>query len=209
MAIRIGDTAPDFEADTTQGRIRFHDWIGDQWCIFFSHPADYTPVCTTELGKAAQHGDGFEKRGVKRIAISVDPLEDHKGWVNDINETQNTEVDYPIIADPNQEIAQLYDMIHPNANTKMTVRSVFVIDPDKKVKLTMTYPPSCGRNFDEILRVIDALQTAEKHQVVTPVDWRPGQACIVPPDVSDEEAKKRYGEVRADKPYLRYAQPKG
>jgi alkyl hydroperoxide reductase subunit AhpC len=208
MALRLGDTAPDFQAETTHGPISFHQWLGDSWGILFSHPKDYTPVCTTELGAAAKLKSEFDKRGVKMIAISVDPLDSHKGWINDINETQCCEVNYPIIADPDRKVAQLYDMIHPNASETVTVRSVFIIGPDKKIKLTLTYPASTGRNFDELLRVIDSLQLTAKYKLATPVNWKKGEDCIVVPAVSDEEAAKLFPKgVRKIKPYLRYAQP--
>jgi len=205
MALRLGDTAPDFTAETTQGTIQFHRWLGDGWGILFSHPADYTPVCTTELGACAHLLPEFEKRHVKIAALSVDPLESHLGWINDINETQCTSVNFPIIADANRHVANLYDMIHPNASATATVRSVFIIGPDKKIKLTLTYPASTGRNFDELLRVIDSLQLTAKHQVATPANWRPGEDCIVVPSIpsADIPAKfpKGFTEV---KPYLRY-----
>ncbi len=205
MALRLGDKAPNFTAETTEGKIDFHEWLGNSWGILFSHPADYTPVCTTELGKAAKLKPEFEKRNVKMIAISVDPLASHQGWTNDINETQHTTLNFPIIADPDKEVASLYDMIHPNADDKATVRSVFVIGDDKRVKLTLTYPASTGRNFDELLRVIDSLQLTSKHKLATPADWRNGEECIVSPSVSDEEARSTFPKgVRWVKPYLRY-----
>ena len=204
MALRLGDEAPNFQAETTEGDIDFHDWIGDGWTILFSHPADYTPVCTTELGYTAKLKPEFEKRGVKIIAISVDSLEDHRGWINDINETQNTTVNFPIIADPDRAVAIAYDMIHPNAAEKFTVRSVFVIDPNKKIRLTITYPPATGRNFDEILRVLDALQLTDNHAVATPVNWKDGEDCIVVPTLSDEEATAKFPKgFTTIKPYLR------
>ena len=204
MALRLGDEAPNFQAETTEGDINFHDWIGDGWAILFSHPADYTPVCTTELGYTAKLKPEFEKRGVKIIAISVDPLEDHHGWISDINETQNTTVNFPIIADPDRAVATAYDMIHPNAAEKFTVRSVFVIDPNKKIRLTITYPPATGRNFDEILRVVDALQLTDNHAVATPVNWKDGEDCIVVPTLSDEEATAKFPKgFTTIKPYLR------
>ena len=204
MALRLGDEAPDFTAETTEGTIRFHEWIGDGWAILFSHPADYTPVCTTELGYTAKLKPEFEKRGVKIIAISVDSLEDHRGWINDINETQNTTVNFPIIADPDRAVAIAYDMIHPNAAEKFTVRSVFVIDPNKKIRLTITYPPATGRNFDEILRVVDALQLTDNHSVATPVNWQDGDDCIVVPTLSDEDAMAKFPKgFTTIKPYLR------
>ncbi len=204
MSIRIGDEAPDFSAETTSGTINFHEWLGDGWGILFSHPADYTPVCTTELGYMSKLNNEFANRNVKVLAVSVDPLDSHHGWIKDINETQNTTVSYPIIADPERRVAELYDMIHPNASDHMTVRSVFVIGPDKKVKLTLTYPASTGRNFDEILRVIDSLQLTAKHKLATPVNWKSGEDCIIVPAVSDEEADRTFADIRRVKPYLRY-----
>ena len=204
MALRLGDEAPNFQAETTEGSIDFHEWIGESWAILFSHPADYTPVCTTELGYTAKLKPEFEKRGVKIIAISVDPLEDHHGWISDINETQNTTVNFPIIADPDRAVATAYDMIHPNAAEKFTVRSVFVIDPNKKIRLTITYPPATGRNFDEILRVVDALQLTDNHSVATPVNWQDGDDCIVVPTLSDEDAMAKFPKgFTTIKPYLR------
>ena len=204
MAIRLGDEAPDFSADTTQGPVNFHQWLGDSWGVLFSHPADFTPVCTTELGAAANLSAEFAKRDVKTIALSVDSIDDHNGWIPDINETQNTAVDFPIIADPERKVAALYDMIHPNALDNLTVRSVFVIGPDKKVKLTLTYPASTGRNFDEILRVIDSLQLTANHSVATPVNWTDGDDCIVVPALSNEEATEKFPKgFTAVKPYLR------
>ncbi|MYI99691.1 MAG: peroxiredoxin, partial [Gemmatimonadetes bacterium] len=204
MALRLMDEAPDFTAETTEGTIRFHEWLGDGWGILFSHPADYTPVCTTELGYMANIAHEFARRNVKILAISVDPLDSHRGWIGDINETQNANVSYPLIADPDQEVAQLYDMIHPNADDKMTVRSVFVIGPDKKIKLMLTYPASTGRNFDEILRVVDSLQLTAHHKLATPVNWTSGEDCIIVPAVTDEEADQTYSDIRRVKPYLRY-----
>jgi alkyl hydroperoxide reductase subunit AhpC len=205
MALRLGDEAPNFTADTTEGKIDFHQWLGDGWGILFSHPKDFTPVCTTELGYMAKIKDDFKKRNVKVIAVSVDPLESHKGWIGDINETQGCQVSYPLIADPEKKVATLYDMIHPNAMDNMTVRSVFVIGPDKKVKLMLTYPASCGRNFDELLRVIDSLQLTAKYKVATPVNWKDGQDCIITPAVSDADAKTLFPKgFKAVKPYLRY-----
>ena len=204
MALRLGDEAPNFQSETTEGHIDFHEWIGDSWAVLFSHPADYTPVCTTELGYTAKLKPEFDKRGVKTIAVSVDPIEDHNGWINDINETQNTTVNFPIIADPNRSVATAYDMIHPNAAEKFTVRSVFIIDPNKKIRLTITYPPATGRNFDEILRVIDALQLTDNHAVATPVNWKDGEDCIVVPNLSDEEAEAKFPKgFTKIKPYLR------
>jgi alkyl hydroperoxide reductase subunit AhpC len=204
MAIRLGDEAPDFTAETTEGTVRFHEWIGHNWVIFFSHPADYTPVCTTELGMAAKYKDDFDKRGVKMIAISVDPLDSHRGWINDINETQSCTVAFPIIADPNKEIANLYDMIHPNALNNLTVRSVFIIGPDKKVKLMLTYPASTGRNFNELLRVIDSLQLTANYSVATPANWEDGQDVVIAPAIADADIPAKFpkGHTRI-KPYLR------
>ncbi len=205
MALRLGDEAPNFTAETTAGTVNFHEWLGDGWGILFSHPKDFTPVCTTELGAVAKISDEFKKRNVKVLAVSVDPLDSHKSWINDINETQNCTVNYPIIADPDRTVANLYDMIHPNALDNMTVRSVFVIGPDKKVKLTLTYPASTGRNFDEILRVVDSLQLTAKHQVATPANWKDGEDCIIVPAVKDEEIPSKFPKGhRAVKPYLRF-----
>jgi alkyl hydroperoxide reductase subunit AhpC len=205
MAIRLGDPAPDFTAETTEGEVKFHQWLGDGWGVLFSHPADFTPVCTTELGTAAKLKQEFTKRNVKVLAVSVDPLESHQKWIQDINETQACSMNFPIIADAGRKVATAYDMIHPNADDKATVRSVFVIGPDKKVKLTITYPASTGRNFAEILRVIDSLQLTAKHKVATPADWKDGQDCIVVPAVTDEDAAKLFPKgVRKIKPYLRY-----
>ena len=204
MAIRLGDEAPDFSAQTTEGQINFHQWIGDHWAVLFSHPADYTPVCTTELGAVAKLKPAFDQRGVKVIGLSVDAVDSHLGWIRDINETQQTTVNFPIIADPERRIAQLYDMIHPNALNNMTVRSVFVIGPDKRVKLTLTYPASTGRNFDELLRVIDSLQLTAKFSVATPANWREGDDCIISPSVSDADAAQRFPKgFQRLKPYLR------
>ncbi|MFT4690080.1 MAG: peroxiredoxin [Verrucomicrobiia bacterium] len=205
MALRLGDTAPDFTAETTEGTITWHEWLGEGWGILFSHPADYTPVCTTELGTAAKLKPEFAQRNVKMAAISVDGLEDHKGWIEDINETQFCEVDYPIIADPDRKVAEAYDMIHPNADATATVRSVFIVGPDKKVKLILTYPASTGRNFVELLRVIDSLQLTAVHKVATPANWKDGDDCIVVPALSDEEAEKLFTKgITKIKPYLRY-----
>lgn len=205
MALRLGDIAPDFTAATTEGTIRFHEWLGDSWGVLFSHPADFTPVCTTELGATARLQGEFLKRNVKVAAVSVDSLESHQGWVGDINETQGTTVNFPIIADPSRNVATLYDMIHPNADDKATVRSVFVIGPDKKIKLTLTYPASTGRNFVELLRVIDSLQLTSKFRVATPADWKDGEDCIITPAVPDVEATKLFPKgIRRVKPYLRY-----
>jgi alkyl hydroperoxide reductase subunit AhpC len=204
VSLQLGDTAPDFEVDTTEGRIRFHDWIGDRWAVLFSHPKDFTPVCTTELGAVAKLKDEFDKRGVKVIGLSVDPVSDHRKWAADIEETQGKALNFPLIGDPDREVARRYDMIHPNASDTLTVRSVFVIGPDKKIKLTITYPASTGRNFDEVLRVIDSLQLTAVHQVATPVNWKRGEDVIIVPSVSDEEAKKKFPQGwKALKPYLR------
>jgi alkyl hydroperoxide reductase subunit AhpC len=205
MSLRLGDTAPNFRAQTTAGEIDFYEYLGDSWGILFSHPADYTPVCTTELGKTALLHEEFAKRNVKVLAISVDPLEKHIGWVNDINETQNCEVNFPIIADSDRNVSTLYDMIHPNASENFTVRSLFVIGPDKKVKLMITYPQSTGRNFAEVLRVIDSLQLTAYHSVSTPADWQQGEDVIVVPAIATEEAIKKFPKgVKVVKPYLRY-----
>lgn len=204
MSIRLGDEAPNFTAQTTQGEINFYDYLGDNWGVLFSHPKDYTPVCTTELGYTAKLKPEFEKRGVKVIGLSVDPLAAHEGWSKDIEETQGTAVNFPMIADPDRKVADLYDMIHPNASDTATVRSVFVIGPDKKVKLTITYPANTGRNFDEILRVIDSLQLTSKYSVATPVNWKYGEDCIIPPSISDEDAKTKFpAGFKTIKPYLR------
>jgi len=210
MTVRLGDTAPDFTANTTQGEIHFHDWLGDSWGVLFSHPKDFTPVCTTELGYIAKIKPEFDKRDVKVIGLSVDPVDSHQRWEEDIAETQGTAVNFPMIGDPDRSIADLYDMVHPNASDTMTVRSVFVIGPDKKVKLMITYPASTGRNFDEILRVIDSLQLTAKYKVATPANWKPGGDVIIAGSVSDEDAKKQYpGGWKAPKPYLRVVpQPK-
>jgi alkyl hydroperoxide reductase subunit AhpC len=205
MALRLGDTAPNFTAKTTFGEITFHDYLGDSWGVLFSHPADYTPVCTTELGRTAQLSDEFAKRNVKAIAVSVDPLDKHEGWIKDINETQNTVVNFPIVADDDKTVASLYDMIHPNASATATVRSLFIIDPEKKVKLIITYPASTGRNFVEVLRVIDSLQLTAQHSVATPADWKQGEDVIVVPAVSTEEAQVKFPKgLKIVKPYLRY-----
>jgi thioredoxin-dependent peroxiredoxin len=204
MAIQLGDEAPDFTADTTEGTIGFHEWLGDGWGVLFSHPKDYTPVCTTELGAVAKLKDEFATRNTKVIAVSVDPLESHNGWIADINDTQNTTVNFPLIADPDRKVADLYGMIHPNASDTVTVRSVFVVGPDKKVKLTITYPQSTGRNFQEILRVIDSLQLTAKYQVSTPADWKDGEDVIIVPAVSDEQAKEKFPKgFESVRPYLR------
>ncbi|MBS1773494.1 MAG: peroxiredoxin [Bacteroidetes bacterium] len=205
MSLRLGDTAPNFKARTTIGEIDFHEYLGNGWGVLFSHPADYTPVCTTELGRTAQLHDEFAKRNVKVMAVSVDPLDKHAGWVNDINETQNTTVNFPIIADDDRNVATLYDMIHPNASLTATVRSLFIIGPDKLVKLIITYPASTGRNFAEVLRVIDSLQLTANYSVATPADWKPGEDVIVVPAVSTEDAEKKFPKgLKIVKPYLRY-----
>jgi alkyl hydroperoxide reductase subunit AhpC len=204
MALRLGDIAPDFKADTTEGPISFHEWIGDSWAVLFSHPKDFTPVCTTELGYVARCKPDFEKRGVKVIGLSVDPTDSQQRWAEDIKETQGTALNFPVIADPDHKIAELYDMIHPEISDVFTVRSVFVIGPDKKIKLMITYPASTGRNFDEILRVIDSLQLTAKYSVATPVNWKDGDDVIIVPSLSDEAAREKFpGGWRAPKPYLR------
>ncbi len=205
MSLHLGDKAPDFTAQTTEGEINFYNYLGDSWGVLFSHPADYTPVCTTELGKTALLKEEFKKRNVKVVAVSVDPLDKHFGWRADIDETQNCTVDFPIIADESREVATLYDMIHPNASATATVRSLFVIGPDKLVKLMITYPASTGRNFNEVLRVIDSLQLTAKHSVATPADWQHSEDVIVVPAVSTEDAIKKFPKgVNVVKPYLRY-----
>jgi alkyl hydroperoxide reductase subunit AhpC len=205
MSLRLGDIAPNFQAVTTSGNIDFYEFLGDGWGVLFSHPADYTPVCTTELGKTALLQQEFAKRNVKAIAVSVDPIDKHHGWVKDINETQNCDVQFPIIADSDKKVANLYGMIHPNASETFTVRSLFIIGPDKKVKLTLTYPASTGRNFIEVLRVIDSLQLTAKYSVATPADWKAGEDVIVVPAVSTEDAIKKFPKgVKVVKPYLRY-----
>ena len=202
--IRLGDTAPDFTATSSEGEINFYDWMGNSWVVLFSHPADFTPVCTTELGTLAKYKDDFEKRNVKVIALSVDGISSHHEWIKDINETQNTTVNFPIIADEDRKVATLYDMIHPNANDKMTVRSVFIIGPDKKVKLMLTYPASTGRNFPELLRVIDSLQLTAHHKLATPADWKNGDDCVISTSVKDEEIPSLFPKGhKVVKPYLR------
>ena len=204
MSIRLGDTAPNFQANTSIGEIDFYDYLGDSWGVLFSHPADYTPVCTTELGRTAALKDEFEKRNVKVLAISVDTAESHKGWISDINETQNTSVEFPIIADPERVVANLYDMIHPNASETLTVRSLFVIGPDKKVKLIITYPASTGRNFNEVLRVIDSLQLTANYSVATPADWKDGEDVIVVNSIKTEDIPAKFPNgLQVIKPYLR------
>ncbi|MEO5842558.1 MAG: peroxiredoxin [Acidimicrobiales bacterium] len=210
MAVRLGDIAPDFEADTTDGKVNFHDWKKDSWAVLFSHPKDFTPVCTTELGYTAKLKDEFDKRGVKVIGLSVDPVESHLKWEKDIEETQGEAVNFPMIGDSDRTVATLYDMIHPNANDTMTVRSVFVVDPNNKVRLTLTYPAATGRNFDEILRVIDSMQLTDKHKVATPVNWKHGDDVIIVPAVSNDDAKTLFPDGWDEKkPYLRLVkQPK-
>ncbi|WP_025041949.1 peroxiredoxin [Nitrosospira briensis] len=205
MTLRLGDTAPDFEQDSTIGKIRFHEWIGDSWAVLFSHPADYTPVCTTELGLTAKLKSDFDKRNVKAIGLSVDSSEKHAGWIKDIEETQNCRVDFPIIADLDKKVATLYDMIHPNQSDTVTVRSLFIIDPKKKVRLIISYPLSTGRNFDEVLRVIDALQVTDKYTVATPGNWKNGDDVIIPLTIKDEEViKQKFPKgYKAPRPYLR------
>ena len=205
MSLRLGDAAPNFKAQTTAGEIDLYEYLGNSWGILFSHPADYTPVCTTELGRTALLNEEFAKRNVKVLAVSVDPLERHRGWINDINETQNCNVNFPIIADEDRTVATLYDMIHPNASATATVRSLFVIGPDKTVKLMITYPASTGRNFYEVLRVVDSLQLTANHSVATPANWNHGEDVIVVPAVSNEDAVKKFPKgVKIVKPYLRY-----
>lgn len=203
MTLRLGDTAPNFTVATTQGEINFHDWSGDSWVFFFSHPADFTPICTTEMGMTAKHSADFAARNTKPLGLSTDSVEEHNKWMADVNETQNTTVDFPVIADPDLTVAKLYDMIHPEASTTATVRSVFIIDPSNKVRLTMTYPMNVGRNFDEILRVIDALQIADAQTVALPANWRPGDEVIIPTSVSTEDALAKYPNLKVIKPYLR------
>lgn len=204
MALQLGDLAPDFRAQTTEGELSFHEWLGDSWGVFFSHPADFTPVCTTELGEVARLKGEFDKRNTKVIAVSVDSLESHKQWIPDINETQQTNVNYPIIADEDRKVASLYGMIHPNAASTTTVRSVFVIGPDKKLKLTLTYPASTGRNFPEILRVLDSLQLTADYSVATPVNWKHGEDCIISPAIKDEDIPEKFPKGHTKiKPYLR------
>lgn len=205
MGLRIGDTAPDFTQESSQGKINFYDWAGDSWVVLFSHPADFTPVCTTELGATANLKKDFEKRNAKVIAVSVDPVEAHKGWISDINETQNAEVDFPLLADADRTVSELYDMIHPNEDDASTVRSVFIIDPNKKVRATITYPKSTGRNFNEILRVIDSMQLTDGYSVATPSDWKDGDDVVILPSITDpdvikEKFPKGFKELR---PYLR------
>ncbi|KHE32833.1 peroxidase [Pseudomonas aeruginosa] len=205
MSLRLGDIAPDFEQDSSEGRIRLHEWLGDSWGVLFSHPADFTPVCTTELGFTAKLKDQFAQRGGKVLALSVDPVDSHLKWIDDINETQDTRVNFPIIADADRKVSELYDLIHPNANDTLTVRSLFIIDPNKKVRLIITYPASTGRNFNEILRVIDSLQLTDEHKVATPANWEDGDEVVIVPSLKDEEEiKRRFPKgYRAVKPYLR------
>ncbi|MGK0363752.1 MAG: alkyl hydroperoxide reductase subunit AhpC [Saprospiraceae bacterium] len=204
MAIRLGDIAPNFTAQTSMGEINFHEWLGDSWGMLFSHPADYTPVCTTELGRTAALSGEFQKRGVKTIALSVDPLDSHHGWIKDIEETQDVTMNFPIIADSDRNVAELYDMIHPNESAKATVRSVFIIGPDKKVKLTLTYPPSTGRNFLEILRVVDSLQLTANYSVATPADWKQGEDVVISPSITNEQIPDKFPKGHTViKPYLR------
>ena len=204
MALQLGDEAPDFTAETTDGSIHFHQWLGNSWGVLFSHPKDFTPVCTTELGRVAALKPEFEKRGVKVAGLSVDSLQSHKDWVGDIKETQGHALNFPLIADPDKKVANLYGMIHPNASDTLTVRSVFVIGPDKKVKLLLVYPMTTGRNFDEVLRVIDSLQLTAKHKVATPVNWKNGEDVIIAGSVTDDDAKKQYPDGwKAPKPYIR------
>ncbi len=211
MTLRLGDIVPDFTAETTEGPIRFHDWLGTSWGVLFSHPKNYTPVCTTELGYTAKLKPEFERRNVKAIGLSVDKLEDHHGWAKDIEETQGAALNFPLIADADRKVADLYDMIHPNASDTFTVRSVFVIDPNKKLRLSLTYPASTGRNFDEILRVIDSLQLTDRHKVATPVNWKHGEDVIIVPALKNEDAAKLFPDGwKTLKPYLRVVpQPKG
>jgi thioredoxin-dependent peroxiredoxin len=204
MSLKLGEKAPNFKAQTTEGEIDFYEWLGDSWGVLYSHPADFTPVCTTELGRTAALKEEFAKRKAKVIALSVDPIEDHMKWLSDIEETQNVKMNFPIIADSDRKVAEAYDMIHPEADDKFTVRSVFVIDPDKKIRLTLTYPPSTGRNFHEILRVIDSLQLTDNFSVATPVDWEDGQEVVISPAISSEDAKEKFPKgFREEKSYLR------
>ncbi len=204
MALRLGDTVPNFTQESSEGTINFYDWAGDSWVILFSHPKDFTPVCTTELGTVAKLKPEFDKRNVKALALSVDDVTSHMGWIGDIEETQGTKLNYPILADPDRKVSDLYDMIHPNANNTLTVRSVFVIDPQRKLRLTFTYPASTGRNFDEILRVIDSLQLTDNHSVATPANWTDGGDCVVVPSISTEDAKQKFPKgITELKPYLR------
>ncbi len=207
MAVRLGDTAPNFSAETTEGTVEFHEWLGDSWGVLFSHPKDFTPVCTTELGTVAGLKPEFDKRNVKTIGLSVDSIEEHNAWAQDIEDVTGNALNYPLIADPERKVADLYDMIPPNAPNTLTVRSVFVIGPDKKVKLTLTYPASTGRNFTELLRVIDSLQLTANQSLATPADWKAGERCVIAPSVSDEEAQERFPGFETVKPYLRLTTP--
>ena len=210
MTLRLGDTAPDFTQESTAGTIHFHEWAGDSWVILFSHPKDFTPVCTTELGEVSRLKGEFDKRNAKAIGLSVDPIEDHHAWAGDIEDTQGHGLNFPLLADADRKVSDLYDMIHPNANDTLTVRSVFIIDPAKKVRLTLTYPASTGRNFDEILRVLDSLQLTDGYKVATPVNWNHGDRCIIVPAVSDDEAKTLFPEGWDEqRPYLRYVKQPG
>jgi alkyl hydroperoxide reductase subunit AhpC len=209
MALQLGQTAPDFEQQSTQGKIRFHDWLGDSWGILFSHPKDFTPVCTTELGEVAKLKPEWDKRKVKPLGLSVDPADSHRGWEKDIEETQGHALNFPMIADPDRKVSSLYGMIHPDSDPLLTVRAVYVIDPNKKIRLILTYPPSTGRNFSEILRAIDSLQLTDREKVATPVNWQPGQPVIIPPSVSNDQAKARYPQGWKElKPYLRVVELK-
>lgn len=204
MSLRIGTTAPNFEIETTNGTINFHDWAQGSWTFFFSHPADYTPVCTTEMGRTSQLAPEFAKRNVKPLGLSTDTVEAHKGWINDVNETQNTVLEFPIVADQQKKVAELYDMIHPGEDSNAAIRSVYIIDPDMNIRLTMTYPMTVGRNFNEILRVIDALQTTDEQEVACPADWQPGDSVIIRPNVSNDDAKRKFPQGwKTLKPYLR------
>ncbi|MEX2644263.1 MAG: peroxiredoxin [Acetobacterales bacterium] len=210
MPVQLGDIAPDFQQESTDGQISFHQWLGNSWGILFSHPADFTPVCTTELAEVARLKPEFDKRNVKPLGLSVDPLKDHKAWVGDIEDTQKQKLNFPILADHDKKVAGLYDMVHPNSDPKLTVRSVFIVDPNKKVRLTLTYPPSAGRNFEEILRVIDSLQLTDRHKVATPVNWRHGDDVIIVPSLSNEEAKKLFPDGWKElRPYLRMVKQPG
>jgi len=209
MALHLGDTAPDFEIDSTKGTIKFHDWIGDSWCFFFSHPADFTPVCTTEIGRTAQLAKEFEARNVKPLGLSTDTAEEHVKWIEDVNETQNTKVEFPIVADADLKVSELYEMIHPGESSTAAVRSVYIIDPNKKIRLMMTYPMQVGRNYDEILRVIDSLQLGDANGVVTGADWQKGDKVIIPPTLSNEEAQQKFPQGFEElKPYLRLTEVK-
>ena len=205
MSLHLGDVAPDFTAMTTDGELSFHDWKQGSWAVFFSHPADFTPVCTTELGRTAALSEEFAKRNVKAMALSIDPIEDHHRWAPDIGEVTGTDLNFPIVADPDRTVAELYDMIHPGEGDTSTVRSVFIVDPDNKLRLSLTYPKSVGRNFTEIVRVLDALQATDKGPIATPVDWTPGERVIVSPALSTDDAKEKLANVEEIKPYLRYA----